>query len=255
MLALLTLLSGCKVVDAPEDIEALMVFGFVNFDEDIEFLEETEAALIPLVEAQLEDLADGYRVADLTREDLAAAGVEADDEIEILGAMGTVDYRHDIDPVLEVAIDEDKEEMFPDNFVAYEVRETSDVDCFLAATCDRMDQEVFERAKVSSLGEGERTYDANYRWVDNGELPRALFVRQIAPSEMKFEGSVINLTVHQQYSFVMIYEKDGVGRRVEAFWVDAEVAGVDVPDTFAVDNAVNAISDQAERVDTWIDEH
>lgn len=255
MLVLLALLSGCKVVDAPDDLEALMVFGFVNFDDDIEFLEATEAELIPLVEAQLEDLSDGYRVAELTRADLTEAGVEGEGEVEIIGAMGTVDYRHDIEPVLEVAIDEDKEEMFPDNFVAYEVRETSDVDCFLAGTCDRMDQEVFERAKVNLLGEGERTYDASYRWVDNPDLPRALFVRQIAPTEMKFEGSAINLTVHQQYSFVMIYEKDGVGRRVEAFWVDADLVGLDVPDTFAVDNAVSAITGQAERVDDWIDAH
>jgi hypothetical protein len=255
MIALLALLSGCKVVDAPQDLEDLMVFGFVNFD-DVEFLEATEAALIPLVEAQLEDLSDGYRVTELTREDLEAGGVEvAEGEVEVIGAMGTVDYRHDIVPVLEVAIDEDKEEMFPDNFVAYEVLDTTDVGCFLAADCDSMDQEVFERSKVPALGEGERTYDASYRWVDTEDLPRALFIRQVAPKEMKFEGSAINLTVHQQYSFVMIYEKDGVGRRVEAFWVDADLVGLDVPDTFAVDNAVNAISDQAARVDAWIDEH
>lgn len=256
MMLVLALLSGCKVVDAPDDIEALMVFGFSNFDDDVEFLEATEEQLIPLVEKQLEDLGDGYRVADLTRADLETAGVEvAEGEVEILGAMGTVDYTHDIDPVLEIVIDEDKEVMFPDNFVEYDIRDTTEVDCFLTASCDRMDQEVHERAKVKLLGEGERTYTSSYRWVDTEELPRALFIRQIAPSEMKFEGSAINMTVHQQYSFVMIYEKNGIGRRVEAFWVDAELVGVDVPDTFAVDTAVNTIADQAERVDTWIDEH
>jgi hypothetical protein len=256
MLVLVPLLTGCKVVDAPEDLEALMVYGFVNFENDIEYLEETEKTLIPLVEEQLEDLSDGYRVANLTEDDLAAAGVEvvSSDVSEIIGAMGTVDYRHDIEPVLQVATDPDKEVMF-DNFVAYDVLDTSPTQCFFEHDCERLDQEVFERTKIQALGEGERTYSSSYRWVESEDLPKAVFIRQIAPEEMEFEGSAINMTVHQQYSLVMIYEKDGVGRRVEAFWVDAELVGVDVPDTFAVDTAVNTIANQAERIDTWIDEH
>lgn len=256
MLLLLPLLTGCKVVDAPEDLEALMVFGFVNFENEIKFLEETEETLIPLVEGQLEDLTDGYRVANLTEADLAEAGVEStsSDVSEIIGAMGTVDYRHEIEPVIQVATDEDKELMF-DNFVEYEVQETSDTECFFTHACDRLDQEIFERTKITSLGEGERTYTSSYRWVETDDLPTALFIRQIAPDEMVFEGSALNLTVHQQYSFVMIYEHEGIGRRVEALWVDAEFVGIDIPDTFAVDNAVGAIADQAGRVDDWIDEH
>jgi hypothetical protein len=255
MLFLAAMSSGCKVVDAPDNLEALMVFGFTNFDDD-KALEETERNLIPLVEKQLEDLAAGYRVADLTRTDLETAGVEVNNEIEIIGAMGTVDYRHNIDPVLKVVIDEDKEKMFPDNFVEYEIRKTTEVGCFLSGECETMDQKVFERTKITLLGEGERTYDSNYAWFEgDDDLPRALFVRQIAPDEMEFEGSAINMVVRQQYSFVMIYEKNGVGRRVEAFWVDADLAGIDVPDTFAIDSAVNSIGSQANRVDDWIDAH
>lgn len=252
-LLLLPMLTGCKVVDAPEDIESLMVFGFANFDEDEAFLEETERQLIPLVEARLEELTKGYRVADLTAADLEKAGVAASNEGDIVGAMGTVDYRHNIDDIVDAVSRSDKDVMFPDNFLAYDVLDTSDRPCFLAKDCDRLDQEVFERAKVAILGEGERTYDSSYRWIEPKDLPRAVFIRQIAPEEMQFSSNLAK--IHQQYSFVMLYEIKGVARRVEAFWVDATMIGMDVPDTFAVDNAVNAISSQAERIDNWIDEN
>ncbi|MEQ1504425.1 MAG: hypothetical protein ABMB14_19445 [Myxococcota bacterium] len=251
---LLSWLSACKVVDAPEDLESLMVFGFVNFD-DPDFLAATEEQLLPLIDANEADLTDdGYRVNSLTTEDLEAAGIDATNEGGIIGAMGLVTYTNTIDPVVETVSAEDKAAMWPDNFVQYEVLDQSDRPCFLDHGCDQLDQTVHETAKVALLGEAERTYDATYVRLESDDLPPAVFVRQISPEEMKFSSGLA--VVHQQYSFVMMYQEEGhTARRIEAFWVDAEIIGLDVPDSYAVDQAVLQMSDQAERVDAWIDEH
>jgi hypothetical protein len=247
-------LSGCKVVDAPETLEELVVFGFENYEDDGR-MRDTHAQLVPLVDANHEDLSDGYRVDQLTADNLANAGVEGVDVTEILGAMGVVDYTHDLDTVLEVISAEDKADRF-ENLLAYEVTETTDRECFLARECDTLEQTVDETADVTLLGEATRTYTMSYRWiVPEDEDEAVLYIRTLSPEEMVFTGSAIDAQVHQQYAFVALYPEGDVARRVEAFWVDFEVLGADIPDTFAVDNAVNGMASQAERVDEWIDAH
>ena len=67
---------------------------------------------------------------------------------------------------------------------------------------------------------------------------------------MSFSSKIAK--VHQQYALVILYPDGGVTRRVETFWVDAEIIGLDVPDSFAVDNAINSMAAQAERVDEQV---
>ncbi|HHO50932.1 MAG TPA: hypothetical protein ENK18_08690 [Deltaproteobacteria bacterium] len=247
---LIVLLSGCKIVDAPEDLESLVVFGFVHFEDDPSFLKQTATGLLPLIELHREALSEGYRVADLTATDLEGAGIDAPVEGGILGAVGLVGYHNRTTPVIDAISRPDKAAMFPDNYLAYELRRTSDRACFLDATCDRLDQTAFERTKVVLLGEAERTFDIAYRslLLDEGTFT---FVRQITPEPMSFSTGLA--TVHQQYSFVMLFDEGTSAQRIEAFWVDAEILGLDVPDSYAVDQAVSAMADQAERVDAWID--
>lgn len=249
---LLTLLTACKVVDAPEDLESLVVFGFVHFEDDAAFLEQTAQGLLPLIDANREELAEGYRVDDLTSVDLGEAGIDAPGEGAILGAVGLVGYHNATIEIVDAISHPDKATMFPDNYLAYEVKQTSDRACFLDAACDRLDQTVFERTKVVLLGEAERTFDTAYRSVilDEGVFT---FVRQITPEPMSFSTGLA--TVHQQYSFVMLFDDGAGAQRLESFWVDAEILGLDVPDSYAVDQAVSAMSEQAERVDAWIDAH
>jgi hypothetical protein len=250
---LLSMLSACKVVDAPENLEALMVFGFVNFDqEDDEYLQETAESLLPLIKTNFDDLTDdGYRVNTLTKQDLDAVGIENPTADGIVGAMGLVDYTNKVDPVIDAVSRPDKDVMFPDSFIEYDVLEQSDRDCFLDRGCDRLEQEVHEIAKVALLGEAERTYQSQYRRIETESKGEVVFVRQLSPDEVQFSSNIAN--VFQQYSFVMVYMEGGTARRIEAFWVDAEIIGLDVPDSYAVDQAVKQMSEQAARIDAFID--
>jgi hypothetical protein len=257
MIAPFLALVGChKAVDAPANLEALMVYGFVNYNEDDAYLVATEDGLIPEVKKHLDEMGDGYKVDNLTSDDLMAAGVEDPPDLtDIIGAMGTVDYTHDLDDVVDAVSNEHKDEMF-DNFLEYEVLDTTDRKCFLAHECDRLDQKVHEKTHVDFIGDADRTYTNSYRWIDDPDLPAGVVIQQLNPTQVDFEGSMINVTVYQQYEFVVMWDNGKhTTRRADAFWVDFEVAGMEVSDNFAVNNAVGQMGKQAENIDAWLDDN
>ncbi|MBW1879023.1 MAG: hypothetical protein JRJ84_11720, partial [Deltaproteobacteria bacterium] len=60
------------------------------------------------------------------------------------------------------------------------------------------------------------------------------------------------MRVYQQYSFAMVYVDGDGSRRMEAFWVDAEIIGMDVPEGFAVNQAIKQMHDSAELIDDFV---
>lgn len=249
-LLLLPLLSGCKVVDAPESLEELVVFGFVHFEDEEDFLIETAEGLIPIAEDSVEELTEGYRVDELTSEDLTAVGIENADVQGIIGAMGLADYTHDIDEVARMISHRQKDELFEDT-LEYEVLEESERVCFLDHRCLEYFQRIRETTSVPLLGDATREFDSAYRWVEHEDYGWILFIRTLSPDPVTFSSNVVK--VNQQHSFAMLYEPGNTARRVEAFWVDAQIIGLDVPDSYAVDTAVQSMADRAELVDTEIE--
>lgn len=246
----LALCSGCKVVDAPENLEDLMVYSFEHYDDRAEHLIAAEAELEPLVDELYEDLSDGYRVSNLTAEDLELAGVE-DPQIEsIIGAVGAADYRHELSDVLIGVLYPDKDEIY-DKTVAYDILEETDLDCFLADECEYYDFTFEQTVSVVLLGDSTQTVEASYRWVHPEEAEPFVVARLLSPTPIDFSTSIVE--VDQQYSIVFMYPWADTARRVESIWAEARVIGLDVPDSFAVDNAAGTIADQADRVDDYLD--
>lgn len=250
LLLLLPALLACKPIEAPQDLEELVVFGFDHMDDD-GYPEATADELIPLADGQFTDLQDGYEVNSLTPDDLAEAGVESADTTDIIGAMGGVDYTHSIDEVLALLTRGDKEDLYEDEPV-YDLLEPGDVDCFLSHDCETLEQVITEGTSVAILGVSTRTYTQQYRWVDDEDLGPLVLIRTLNPDGMTFD--VNWLVVYQQYAFIALFPEGDHARRVETFWVDAEFIGMDVPENTAVNQAVSQMSKQAEQVDELIDE-
>lgn len=249
---LLPLLTGCKVTDAPEDLEQLMVFGFENFDRDPEFLASMGVNLFPLVDVQFEDISDGYRIENLTAEQLEAAGIDDPNVDSILGAMGAADYTHSIDDILPGMLAYNRSELF-DQIKEYEVTdEEGDRDCFFAGECDTYTLTATQTVNVALLGDSTQTFTATWRWIDGEDGERFVVSRTLCPNGVEFNSDI--MVVHQQYGLAVIYPNGDFPRRVESFWVDADIIGADVPDYFAVDSAAGAMKTQAERIDDWLDE-
>ena len=143
-------LLGCKVVDAPENLEDLVVFGFETFGDEPS-MQATVDNLLPLLVTNEAALSEGVRVGELTTEQLAAAGIENESTESIAGAMGLVPYRSDVDEVLSIIIADDKEVYF-DNFEVFTPEDRSDRACFVAHTCDTFEQYIEETVDVAVLG-------------------------------------------------------------------------------------------------------
>ncbi len=247
MLMILALFA-CKVVDAPADLEELATFTFANFD-DPAALEAAVDSFPLLVDDNLEALEKGYRVDDLSADHLESAGISEAEIAGVIGAMGTVTYASRLQDVLDICTARNKATLY-DNVLDYDVLSSTDRRCFLGESCEQYDESVDETTKITLLGEASRTFDATYRWVEDSYGNSLVVARTLSPEPVSFSTKIAK--VHQQYALVLLYDDGKRTRRVETFWVDAELVGLDVPDSFAVDNAINSMAAQAERVDEQI---
>ena len=247
---LLLLLLACKPIEAPQDLEELVVFGFDHLDDD-GYPEATAGELIPLADDQFTDLQDGYEVNALSADDLELAGVENPGTPDVIGALGGVDYTHTVNEVVRLLTRGDKEDLYEDEPV-YDLLDAGDVDCFVAMTCDTLEQRITEGTDVAILGVSTRTYTQQYRWVQDDDLGPLVLIRTLNPDGMTFD--VDWLKVYQQYAFIALFPEGDHARRVETFWVDAEFIGMDVPENTAVNQAVGQMAGQAEQVDELIDQ-
>ena len=242
---------GCKVVEAPDTIEELVVFGFEHFADDAEYLEAMGTNLFPLIEEELEGLDTGFHVDSLEASHLEAAGVEAADVTAIIGALGAVEYQHDLDEVLCAVTYEEKMEIF-NHFVEYNVVRQTDVDCFLEHTCDSFTVTYYQIVTVTLLGDSTQTVTRTFRWVEAEDGSFYVVSRGLSPDPVEFNTTIME--VDQQYDLSILQPVDGEIRRTDAFWVEARFLGADLPEYFVVDTAVDTMRDHAETIDTFIDE-
>ena len=213
-------------------------------------MQATVDNLLPLLLTNAAALSEGVGVGELTTEQPAAAGIENESTESIAGAMGLVPYRSDVDEVLSIIIADDKEVYF-DNFEVFTPEDRSDRACFVAHTCDTFEQYIEETVDVAVLGRSERMYTNTFQWLEREDLGAVLVIRSLSPDPIVFSTDFAK--VHQQYSLAWVLPDGDGARRVEAFWIDAEVIGLDVPDSFAVDSAVGGMRRTAESVDAAID--
>lgn len=250
------LLFGCKPpLQAPENTEDMMVFGFVHFNEPgaVELLVDPLTAWAP---EHLDELTAGYEITALTEDDVLAAGVAGVNADNILGVMGHAEYSVD-PPTVAYGITYPHHEEINESTVSYEVLDSSgDLDCFLRTECDAYSYHATEVEKIPLLGQSTRTYRQEMRWIpppDGG--PPILIQRQIGDTPIEFTVKGI-LEVDQQYGFTMIYPTDDGARRLEAFWIDARVLGnLSLPPGFAVHQAAQAMSSTADAFDVWVAEN
>src|SRR5688572_14498954 len=129
---MVVLLLGCIVVDAPENLEDMMVFGYEHFNDNPVFLAAMADNLVPAVAERVDEVREGYRVNNLTEDALASSGVEDPDVSSILGAMGSGDYRHPMDELVVPMLAYNRADLF-DNIRSFEiVEEIGDRECFRA---------------------------------------------------------------------------------------------------------------------------
>jgi hypothetical protein len=249
---LLCVAPACTVVDAPETLEELVVFGFVHFDESEAFLRATADNLIPLAEEHLEELQEGYYVDLLTAEDLEATGVEAPEIEGIIGALGSADFRYPVLDVIGLQTRADKADLY-DNIDEYIIDDIDgDIACFLDGHCRKIAMTLTEVTVLPVVGAASSTHLREFRWVRLTDGSDILCSRGLNPVGIEFTTPIIE--VRQQYSFYCSYPAPTNARRLEALWVDAYLLGADLPIAWAVDLVVGEMQGNADRVSDLLDE-
>lgn len=245
------LLTACApAVEAPEDVESLMVFGFVHFDDDAH-LEAMVDPVFAWLDTEGEQLTDeGYAVDLLTADDLADVGVPDPDTEGVIGALGAAAYRSDVDTVADGITHPEKDAIYEGTTAWTIVEEEGDRDCFLTRACRRYAFTAEEENRIPVLGRSWKTTTAHLRWVTPPSGgPDVLAMRQLTPEPIDFGSPV--LAVDQQYGFSMLRpEADGT-TRVEALWVDARVVGLELPEGWAVAQAVGRMQQSADDLDAF----
>ncbi len=237
-------LAGCApAVDAPEGVEAQAVYAFVNFQEP-GLVEAVVDDLLAFVRDPPAELEDGYFVDSLTGDDLAAVGVVDPDIVGVVGALGSASYVVDAHTVAEATTDPDREAWW-DRVARFSVvAEEGDRDCFLQRECDRYDQTVDDETQVPLLGTASRRFTNQLRWVTSEAGEVVLAVRQLAPQPVTITSTL--MAIDQQYSFAVVADEGDGALRAESIWVDARVLGAELPEGFAVRQAVRQMQTAAD---------
>ena len=244
---------GCKkAIEAPDNIEEMMNFGFVHFTGPNGELEALSENLFPFVDEHLDEAETGWQINSLSVDDLETAGLEVEEVDNVVGAAASVPYQSSVDDVLMAISWPDKTEVL-DNVKEYEVIASDDLDCFLTHECDWYEMTVEQVAKAGILGEATQTITFQFKWVTREEDGMTFFAtRVLCPDGVTFGSNLAK--VIQQYSFAMVYPSNDSARRMEAFWVDGRIIGMDVPEDFAVNQAISQMQKAADQIDGFVEE-
>jgi len=247
------LLCACRPpVEAPAGLADLAAYLYAHHpDEDPGALAAGLANLRAWLEAHPEGALEGYEVAALDE-----ATVDALDERDrtVAGMVGLSVTRVSAFPVEDstwalAAVDQD--EIYPDTFVAYAREYLTDLDCFLARTCPRL--EAMEEPPSSFiLGiQSQSTAHNQYVWA---EVPEgwAMVHRnwQVEPPIVDISWLEVD---EQAYLNVFVPGTDGVWR-MQAQWTVYDEDN-DVPIDVAMQAVIDFLVKCHDDLEAWLADH
>lgn len=251
---MLPFLLACAPPAAPERFEDMMGFGFEHLgDQDPRPLEDLAVKLRDWLEANFDDLADGYAISPLTEANLVGAGVDASVEEGIVGVVAGVRMAVSLDRVAHGLAWDDQQDIFS-SYLAFERATAHDPLCFEAGDCLVLDTVDTVTADVGLGITYDTEYDLGYRWIELDDGSPTVFRRMSGPDPVEFNKDF--LAVHQQYGFSFFYEnEDGQTRRIQAIWADGEVVGGDAEQDLYMSLAIRQILTASAELEAWVVEN
>lgn len=246
------LLLGCGPTQAPLDIEEMLTYGFVQYDERLDRgLRDLGENLIPWVNAHFEEAEAGYTVGSLTAEHLADVGIERELEAGIVGAVIGIDYDISMDTFAWALAHPNQTEIFPAYLEAERTTE-DDLDCFRSRECTWFRaHDVLHTSLVESLGwEAWSEMDVNLRWLTLADGTPVIAHWNFVPDPITLNTDLFE--INQQYAFTYSWEReDGQVRRAQAIWVDGQVLVDDVAEDFMLSVGITGIIAAASDLEAW----
>ena len=240
------------MVDAPDSLADLLVFGFVNFEQPAEYPQATAEGILPQTDTFATELEDGYRITPLNQEDLESARLNGTIEAEIVGMSAEVGMTSSLSDFARAWSNPHMEEVLSTTLSFAVGKEDGDLDCFVDRRCETYGFDAHREVDLTIFGTATQDFRREFRWTSLESGTPVLTVRETIPTETTMTSPV--LVIHQEYVYTMLFDDDGT-QRLDAYWIDAEVIGADIPDSFALDFAVKGMKKAAEDVDLWVDQN
>lgn len=247
-------LFGCNPfnkLDAPEELEDLMVFGLLNYEEQRGRKAYVDRALTAFDEHE-RALRDGLRVDSLTSEDLLSGGLsqQIPEDGSVVGVATTLAFESDFDSVTRVLTGDMSVVVSGTETYERNAYDPADRECFLARDCDALDLEV-SRVVSGFWGRATQAVTAQFRWVERSDGAEVLLFRGLAPEPFETDNVIYQTNQHFQF-YSMVEGPDGP-TKLEAHWVDAIAVGVPIPDQLLADGAVNEMKNHRDQIDAFIE--
>ncbi len=245
-------LPGCKVFDAPDTIEELVVYGFVGFDEGADRAGAAATGLHPLLLTYEDDLLEGLRIDDLSQEDIDSAGVDTVLELGIVGLAAKVPMTSSLEDIAWAWSYPQMDE-FLDVTTDFEVRtEYGDRDSFLAGTSETYAYDGWRQNDMGMLGSSEQEFTRQFQRTSLDDGTAAIVIRELIPDGSDMSSNLVRIDA--QFSYTVLFADGDDTLRLDAYWIDAEAIGLELPDYFALEQAVTSMNATAQQVDAFIAE-
>ena len=244
-LALGTLAVACKgrPEDAPAELDDLCAYLYSHHSDEDPAAEEAGVANLALwLDAHMDETAEGYTVHNLDQSTLDSLDSQDRDVTKIIGSAVGSSTELAVDDLVGPLITEDQALIYTSNFDSFERTFTTDPECFVDGTCDRV---VFENVSVADLsiaGSLETKSQGQDLWVST-EHGMAIVHR----SYMHEPAKNTFIQMEQQYNLaVTIPMASGGVARLQAVWADVEFVGMDVPESTALNMLIKGLTKQDE---------
>jgi hypothetical protein len=243
---LLLPLLGCKIIEAPEDFDALTAYLYEHMPSDVDVLAagmQNMDAWLTLNHAELEQ---GYLVKNLTLAAIHSAVPGYEEEVALVGVAMSRDYDFDVTAFAHHSYWDD-----PDN-PAGTTTWLEDGDCFIAQECQTMS---FEKEDSTAMPLGvtvDTTYRSEARWspTDPGQ---AMVQRRYLTGPADVSVSWIHLI--QEFGLDVSIPLEGGGtRRTSGSWVAVRLGDLPTPEDLLIQLGLGELEDSLERLQAALEE-
>ena len=248
----LSLLIGCGPADAPGELDQLTGFLFVHAqDEDPAELDAGFVNLRAWMEDNLDETKDGFTVNNLSQEEANELDACDRDITGLIGAAVATQSKSGVSPFVGVTVSGPTTEVF-DNFLSYQREDVlNDSDCFMDEDCDLHHYDTFAVKQLPLNIQASTNNRTQHRWVETDEgmahISRSWLMQPLraSPSWLK---------VRQQfYLSATIPWKGGDSIRLQAIWAITELGDAPVPESTALNLAIDEMQKDSEIIENWLD--
>ena len=248
------LATACAPPDAPETLDKLGSYMFEEFaNPDNRYLEEGVRNLQVWVEDNREEVQEGYRIENLSEEAVRALGLDRETNLEgLIGAAVATDIKFSVEEMLTVALETDPMDIDPDAYGYFERDWDSDLSCFLSKECLSISYHCdIQNNLPLGITTDSKTFGV-YKWVFVNDLSFAIQRRYL------LEPAISNqdwLEVDQEYAVTVYIPTENGMRFMDLDWVVTRLGDIPVPEDFALNLAIGAMSKSRKQLEAYIEEN